>query len=64
MHVTEILTYSNRTVSYVIVLLELLIVLLSIFFCDMYFDKQEFIVLHKYFANYAQEPVMLIIIPA
>ena len=68
------LIYSNRTVSYPIILLELLTVLLEYinFFCDMYFDKQEFIALHKcsaiYYASpYAQciqAPIMLSIMPS
>ena len=47
--------YSNRTVSYLIILLELLTVLLEYidFLSDMYFDKQEFIALHKFSAYYA-----------
>ena len=49
--------YSNRTVSCLIILLELLTVLLVLeyidFLSDMHFDKQEFIALHKFSPYYA-----------
>ena len=48
------LLQTNRTVSYLIALLELLTVLLEYNYQSFFhFEKQEFIVLHKYSAYYA-----------